>query len=274
MRMAVIGCGPMGSLHARKLAGMKDIDLVGVCDHHGVRADILAEELRCDAYHDYWHFIDEVEAVVVATSPTSHGAICDEIIQAHVHVLVEKPITTFEADAKHITRVAEETGIVLQVGHIERFNPVFRRIASVIGHPFKIEVERHCTESDRQIEVDVALDLMIHDIDLVLSMAKPGVSSITASGCRDSAIAELRFPDGSVAILRANRKAATKNRVWSVNDDKHYLLGEYDCLTDELRLFIECIRAGKRPCVGGREATAALSVALEISKQVNHAIRS
>ena len=271
MRMAVIGCGQMGTLHAKKLAAMPDIDLVAVCDTNEVRSERLADEVGCDAEVDYMNLGGEIDAVVVATNPGSHGEICDGFLRNHIHVLVEKPIAMSESDAKHMTGLAEDNRLVLQVGHIERFNPIFRRIVEIIEFPFQIEVHRHSRVEFRQQEVDVVLDLMIHDIDMVLSIARTDVSNITGSGNRDMAIAELKFIDGSVAVLHANRKAATRTRTWCVNDEKHYLMTEEDYLTEELRHFIECVSDGKQPRVGGKEGSAALKVALEISRQIREA---
>ena len=272
MRLAVIGCGQMGTLHAKKLAAMRDIDLVAVCDKNDIRAERVADEFGCDAEVDYTNLEGEVDAVVVATNPGSHWRICDEFLMNHIHVLVEKPITTSEFEANHLTGVAEENRLVLQVGHVERFNPVFRRIAASIESPFQIEAHRHSRVEFRQQEVDVVLDLMIHDIDLVLSIARTELSKITGSGSRDTAIAELKFIDGSVATLHANRKAATRTRMWCVNDEKHYFITEEDYLSEELRHFIDCIRKGEQPRVGGKEGSAALRVALEISRQIQETL--
>ena len=265
MRMAVIGCGRMGTLHARKLAEMKDVDLVGVCDSDVAQAEFLGDKLGCDWFHRHGD-LPALDAAVVATNPGSHGQVCDDLLNRVIHVLVEKPMAISEADARYMAETAEVNGLVLQVGHIERFNPVFKRM--LVGIPFKIEADRHSPVSFRQFDVDVVLDLMIHDIDLVLSLAKTEVCKITGSGTRDIAVAELRFIDGSIATLRANRKAKTRSRVWNVNDDKHYLLGEYDALQDELRHFIDCVRNGEKPIVGGRDGAAALKIALEISRQI------
>ena len=268
MRMAVIGCGPMGVRHAQKLARMADVDLIGVCDTNEYRADKLAGEVGCDPVQEYWDLNGEIDAAVVATNPGTHGEICYHLMGEGIHVLVEKPMATTEKGAADMQLAAETNGVVLQVGHVERFNPVFNRISQVAGIPFQVEVERHSPVAFQAVEVDVVLDLMIHDIDLILSLAKTEVSRITGSGTRDSAIAELRFVDGSVAVLRANRKAKTRSRVWTVNEDKHYLIGEHDAIHDELRHFIDCIRKGEQPVVSGREGAAALKVALEVSRQI------
>lgn len=268
MRIAVIGCGEMGKKHARKLSGMKDIDLIGVCDPDDIRADTLAEELGCDSYHDHWEFLGEVDAAVVATNPNAHGEVACDLLNNGVHVLVEKPIAMSDREARTLMRTAGTIGVVLQVGHIERFNPVFRRISSAINCPFTIEAHRHAEVDTRIHEVGVVLDLMIHDIDLVLSIAKSELSKVSASGTSDYALAELRFEDGSVAVLHANRKAWEKYRMWVVNDDKHYLITDHDYLTEELRHFIDCIRGGDKPLVGGEEGRAALKVALEVTRMV------
>ena len=266
--MAVIGCGPMGIRHARRLAAMRDVDLVAVCDRDDVAADTLGMELGVRSYYNHLWFLDAMDAAVVATPPTTHRVIAEELLEASIHVLVEKPMTTSEWDAERLVRIAETSGKVLQVGHIERFNPIFRRIADAIEAPFQIEAVRHNLIELREREVDVALDLMIHDIDLVLSIARSEVSGITASGNWDFVIAEVRFGDGSLAVLNANRKAATQSRFWTVNDQTHHLIGEHDALADELAHFVYCARQGSKPRVGAREGAAALRVALEIGRQI------
>ena len=268
MRMAVIGCGEMGKLHARKLAKMDDVDLVGVCDTNDIRAEGLAEELGVDAFHDYWEVSGEIDAAVVATNPYSHGPIAEFLLLNDTHVLVEKPLAVTSEVAEHLAELSRENGTVLQVGHIERFNPMFKRIAHTLTYPFEIEAHRFSPVSFRGHEVDVVLDLMIHDIDMVLTLARTDVSRVTGSGDRDTAIAELAFIDGSVAVLRADRKAKTRSRVWKVGDSKHYLIGEHDSLADELRHFIDCVREGRKPDVTGEQGCAALKVALEVSRQV------
>lgn len=272
IRAAVIGCGPMGQRHAHKLKKMKDVDLVAVCDTNEVRAERLADEVGCDSAEDYWSLIGDLDCAVVATNPGTHGEICTTLLNEMVHVLVEKPIATSEKEAQAMTECADDNDLVLQVGHIERFNPVFKRVANVVRYPFEIVAERYSTPTFQRFDVDVVLDLMIHDIDMVLALNKSEIRDITGSGNRETAIAEVQFGDGSVAVLRADRNAKTRQRVWEVNQDKHFLIGEYDSLTDELKHFLTCIREGRKPEVGGEEGTRALRVALEISSQVTHAL--
>lgn len=268
IRAAVIGCGPMGARHARKLSKMRNVDLIGVCDTKAIRADVLAEEIGCDSVDDYWDFIGAVDCVVVATNPATHGEVAECFLNEHVHVLVEKPIATSERAAESMMDTAQANQMVLQVGHIERFNPVFKRIANVVKFPFQIEVERYSTPTYQRHDVDVVLDLMIHDIDMLLSLNKSKVKRITGSGNRETAVAELEFSDGSIAVLRADRNAKTRSRVWTLDEGRHYLIGEYDSLQDELKHFIECIAEGKEPIVGGEAGMQALKVALEISRQI------
>ena len=269
IRAAVIGCGPMGRRHAHKLAKMKDVDLVGVCDTNDVRADTLAEEVGCDSVEDYWSLIDEVDCAVVATNPATHGEVSTTLMNAMIHVLVEKPMAVSGKEADAMIEYATVNNLVLQIGHIERFNPVFKRISQVVKYPFEIVAERYSTPTYQRHDVDVVLDLMIHDIDMALSLNKSEVKEVVGSGNRDTAIAEVNFADGSVAVFRADRNAKTRQRVWEVNQDKHYLIGNYDSLADELKHFLDCVRECKDPEVGGEEGARALKVALEISQQVN-----
>ncbi len=269
MRMAVIGCGDMGKRHARVLSGMKDIDLVAVCDQNDIRADTLAEELGCDSIYEHYELWGEVDAAVVATNATRHFEVCDDLLSNDIHVLVEKPIAVTTEQAERMDEVARLNGMMLQVGHIERYNPAVKRMLSVISGmeaPFKIEAERLSVAGFRKFDVDVVLDLMIHDIDLFLSVARSPVKRVTASGTWDYALAEIELQDGTTATMRANRLAETRGRSWGINDERHFLITEHDSLKDELRDFIDCVREGRRPGAGA--ALDSLDVALEASRQI------
>lgn len=268
MKLAVIGCGDMGERYARRLIAMKDVELVGVCDKAPGRAESLGDKLGVDSYRDYWDVFGEIDAAVVATNAQSHFEVCLDVIGANSHVLVEKPFVTRMEDAVMLIHDAELNDVVIQVGHIERFNPVFGLIRKNVTYPFQIEAQRFSPVSFRRFDIDVVLDLMIHDIDMVLTLAKTDVSRVTGSGSRDRAVAKLTFIDGSEAVLRADRKAKTRSRVWTLGGDKYYLIGEHDCLTDQLQHFLDCIQQGRKPDVDGQQGTRALEVALEISRQV------
>lgn len=272
MRFAVVGCGKMGRLHASKLAAMRDVELVAVCDTMPFAAGTLADQLGCDWVVNHADLNPDgaglVDAAVVATPAKTHAAIARDLLESGIHVLVEKPIALETDDAEQLTELAEAAGLVLQVGHLERFNQTFDQIAAKSS--LAIYAQRHCLPNGKA-DVDVALDLMIHDIDLILSLTGDAPIRVAASGNQDTAVAELHFPDGSTPRLFADRKAAARETMWTVDGESFKLLGEHDCLHDQLRHFIDCIRTGSSPKVGGREATAALRVALEISRQIGAA---
>jgi predicted dehydrogenase len=248
--MAVIGCGDMGKRHARALSRMDDVDLVAVCDKSDIRADALSEELGCDPVYEYYDLWGEVDAAVVATDAHSHREVAVDLMENGIHVLVEKPMAVSMLQAEEMDDRAKENDVVLQVGHIERFNPVVGRVIDVVrskGPPFHVEAERLGVSGFRLFDVDVILDLMIHDIDILRSMSHSRVRRVTATGVWDCALAEIEMEDGSTATFRADRKAKTRARRWSINDETHFIITDHDCLHDELRHFIGCAKDGKRP---------------------------
>ena len=208
----------MGQHHARIYAGLPDAKLMGVADVDPSRSRLVAERHGVAAYSDTAALLKEVEAVSVAVPTSSHHAVTKACLEADVHVLVEKPIAATTEQARELIEVAKRRRRVLQVGHVERFNPVLMAARPHITDPGFIECQRRSPFSERGTDVDVVLDLMIHDLDLVLSMTKSPVEEIRAAGVAvlspyvDIANARLQFANGCVANLTASRVSPTRLR--------------------------------------------------------------
>ena len=210
-RIAVVGAGYMGSFHAAKFAASADAELVAVVDTDRARAVQLAGKLGCAAETDYRSLLPRLDAACVSVPTEHHHAIARACLEAGLHVLVEKPLARSLAEADALLALAVEKSLVLQVGHLQRFNPAFQALAADSGRPLFIDIERLAPFKARGTDVDVILDLMIHDLDLVLALAKAPVEQISASGFRvlteaiDIANARIEFADGCIASVSASR---------------------------------------------------------------------
>jgi predicted dehydrogenase len=218
MKVGVLGCGYLGSRHARKLSLRTDLDPVLLFDPVEERARVLALEIGARPAASARALIDEVDAVIVAAPTASHAALSLEALAAGRHVLVEKPIAVTLEEADRMTAAATRAGRILAVGHSERFNPVVRGLEGRILQPRFIEAHRLAAFQPRSLDIDVILDLMIHDIDLVLHFTGELPSRIEAAGTAvltpkiDIANARLAFPGGCVANLTASRVSLSRTR--------------------------------------------------------------
>jgi predicted dehydrogenase len=224
LRMAVVGVGHLGKEHARILAGLNDVELVGVVDISAEQARLVAERCGTTAYTDYLPLLDRVDAVVVAAPTIHHHAVATRILERGVPALVEKPIATTVAEADDLVRVARERGVPLQVGHIERFNPAFEDLLRRPLQPKFVECERHGPFTGRSTDIGVVLDLMIHDLDLLLTLVASTVTHVEALGLavfggnEDVVNARLKFANGCVANVTASRVSQhpkRRLRVWA-----------------------------------------------------------
>jgi predicted dehydrogenase len=206
LKAAVIGAGHMGRYHAEKLSRLADVQLVGVVD-----ASALSQKLGCPAFADYREILGKAEAAVVAVPTDRHHAVALDCLKHGLHLLVEKPIATTLAEADDLIAEAARRGRVLQCGHVERYNKSFRALTARMDRPVFIEAERLAGFKQRGAEVDVVLDLMIHDLDLAVALARAPVERVSACGFRvltrdiDIANARLEFDNGCVANLSASR---------------------------------------------------------------------
>jgi predicted dehydrogenase len=224
LRMAVIGAGRLGGFHAQKISQRNDVELVAVADPLASNRDRVATDCHTKAYADYHELLGHIDAAVVATPTKFHHKVALELLEAGVHVLVEKPICTTHAEADELVAVAKRRNLVLQVGHVERFNPAFNAAMPHVNDPKFIETVRTSGFTFRSTDVGVVLDMMIHDIDLVLSLVHGKVCKVDAIGVsvlgghEDVANVRLEFDTGCVAILSASRvsyEQVRKMQIWS-----------------------------------------------------------
>ena len=225
VKVGVIGIGNMGWHHARVLSLLKDADLVGVADPDPERGQLATEQFDCRWFADYRDMLAEVEAVCIAVPTLLHHPVGLACLEAGLHVLIEKPIAASQEEASALIAAASRNGRLLQVGHIERFNPAFRELTKVVANEevVVLEARRHSPHADRANDVSVVLDLMIHDLDLVLELAQAPVVSLAAAGGRtadgpiDYVHATLGFANGVVASLTASKMSHRKIRSLSAH---------------------------------------------------------
>lgn len=306
LRAAVIGVGHLGGHHARKYANCPDVELVSVVDPDRERAADIAAETGAQILSDHRELIGEVDLVSVVVPTSCHYLVARDMLEAGVHVLVEKPITATIAQGKELVALSEARGCLLQVGHLERFNPVMEALAAQVEEPLFIESHRIAPFGLRGTDVDVVLDLMIHDIDLVLNLVRSPIKRIDASGSPvlssqlDIANARIQFTNGCVANLTASRVSHKRERRMRIFQHNAYLsadlcnatldiyrkttaemypgissiqreqleLNPGDALDAEIRAFINSARNGSQPLVSGRDGLQALQTANEIIRQL------
>ena len=225
VKVGVIGIGNMGWHHARVLSLLKDADLVGVADPDAQRGALATEQFGCRWFSDYRTMLEEVEAVCIAVPTLLHHSVGLACLEAGSHVLIEKPIAASQEEAAALIDAASRVGRLLQVGHIERFNHAFRELTKVVANEevVVLEARRHSPHADRANDVSVVLDLMIHDLDLVLELASSSVVQLAAAGGRSSdgpidyVNATLGFENGVVASLTASKMSHRKIRTLSAH---------------------------------------------------------
>lgn len=228
VRVAVIGCGKLGTYHARLYRGMAEANLVALVDIEATRAHALGNELGVPTTTDLGAVLSQVDAVSIAAPTEAHFEIAARCLEAGAHVLVEKPLTRTTEEGAELVRRARAAGRILAVGHVERFNPAFRAVRVEIGRPRFIESHRLAPFVPRSLDIDVVQDLMIHDLDLVLSLVPAAIESLDAVGVpvltpgADIANARLRFADGTVANLTASRVSRERVRKIRFFGPQHY----------------------------------------------------
>ncbi|MDA8171977.1 MAG: Gfo/Idh/MocA family oxidoreductase [Nitrospiraceae bacterium] len=303
LRFGVIGAGYLGRHHARVYCAlgqeMGGLELAAVCDTDPERAREVAETYGAKFFADYRQMLPIVDAVSIVTPTASHHEVAMGCLQAGKDVLIEKPICATMAEAEEISALAEEKGLILQAGHIERFNPAARKALSLVDRPLFIEAQRTSPFPERSLDVDVTLDMMIHDIDLALAaFGCPQVKDIKAAGARiitrnlDTAQAWVDFENGCSAFFSASRVAAEKRRVMEFVENGRFVkadllakqvtlktrdaeerieAGPAEPLKEELMDFVRCVRTRMAPRVSPLEARRALELALKISAIIRSA---
>lgn len=233
VRVGVVGVGALGQHHARVYASLPDADLVGVVDTHPGRAESIAAPLKTKAFSDYNDLLGKVDAVSVATPTILHTEIGERFLKEGVHVLVEKPISNTLDDADRLIRAAKENNRVLQVGHLERFNPAVQQLREIVRKPRFFETHRMGLFSPRSLDIDVILDLMIHDLDIICLLVPSPVVSVSAVGIAiltnriDIANARVHFEDGCVANITASRVSMEKIRKLRLFQKQEYISLDY-----------------------------------------------
>lgn len=306
LRAAVIGTGYLGRFHARKYHALPTAELVAVVDTDAEARGQAARELGCEALEDYRGLLGRVDAVSVVTPTPLHHRIARDFLEAGAHVLVEKPIAATLEEARDLVDTAARCGRVLQVGHLERFNPAIVAVEGILDAPRFVESHRLAPFKPRGTDVSVVLDLMIHDIDLIENIVGSPIASIDAIGASvftdaiDIANARIRFENGCVADATASRismKSERKLRVFQADaylsidlqqkvltlvrkgagtlkdgtpkvdiEERSFEAG--DALQDEIASFLDCIGTGRRPVVSGEDGLRALATAIRIGELV------
>jgi predicted dehydrogenase len=222
LRLAVVGVGHLGRIHARLAAALPEIELIAVVDSRAEAREALAKDTGARPIAEYLDLIGEVDAAVVATPTFTHHRVAGDLIRGGVHVLVEKPITPTVQEADELVQLARRRQIVLQVGHVERFNPALVSVQDRLQEPKYIEARRESGYTFRSTDVGVVMDLMIHDIDVVLSLVNSSLVSVDALGVsvlgdhEDMVSARLHFANGAVANLTASRTSYAPKRTMQV----------------------------------------------------------
>lgn len=243
VRTAVIGAGSFGRNHVRVLSQLPDVELVAVIDSDFQRAEQLGHAYRLRAFATSDEIFGHIDAVVVATPTVTHEAVASRLLEAGIDVLVEKPIAESSTAGERLARLAQERGRILQVGHLERFNPAVLALEKALTTPLFFEVHRLSVFTPRSLDIDVVLDLMIHDLDIVLSFTREPPEEIRAAGISvlskrvDIANVRLAFASGCIANLTASRVSTEKVRKLRLFQPGEYISLDYD-RQDAVRLAI------------------------------------
>ncbi len=299
IKVIVIGVGHLGKHHARLYHDMPNVELAGIVDIDAKSAQKIAEQYQVPFFTDLEQITTSFDAASIVVPTSEHYRIAKNLLLKGIHILVEKPFTKTLEEAQELTQLAQQKNLIVSVGHVERFNPAFRQIEQQLNHPRFIEVHRLGPFPKRGTDVGVVLDLMIHDIDIILNIVKSPICDIRAVGIpvltpyEDIANARLEFENGCVANVTASRvsiKAMRKIRIFQediyISLDYHKQKGRIVQLTGstiktkripinpeeplkiELNHFIECIEKEKTPHVSAIHGLNALNIALKIMGQI------
>jgi predicted dehydrogenase len=305
VRVAVVGVGYLGRFHALIYSRLPGVDLIGVADSDFAKARSVASEARCEAFARVQDLVGRVDAVSVVVPTSAHLEVAAPFLRRGIHVLVEKPIAATRAEGQQLVRLADHAGVILQIGHLERFNAGVMALAERISQPRYVEAQRIGGFVERATDVDVVSDLMIHDIDIILSLMGSELRDVRAVGTPvltdrvDIASARLEFANGAVANVVASRVSDKKSRRIRVFQQRMYLSLDFvdqtidvaypsapegserpevvreritvepvKPLDRELEAFVSCVRTGNRPLVDGRVGLEALEVALRVQSSI------
>jgi predicted dehydrogenase len=305
LRIGVIGAGKIGALHAKTIAKMPELQLVGVCDTNLWRAQFTAWQNGTTALRDYADILDKVDAVVVAVPTPMHFEVGMKALEAGVHCLIEKPLAASVEQAKKLLALSQAKKLVLQVGHVERFNPAVLEAIKHVRNPRYITVERLGPYDPRVSHIGVVMDLMIHDLDILLTLVGSEIESLEAVGAHllsqheDIANVRVRFKTGCIADLTASRISLERSRKLRLFQQDSYVSLDYgntalkiyrkktpvikslkdieilkpklssaQPLQSEHDHFLDCVRHNRKPWPSGEHGVAALKLALQISEEL------
>jgi len=307
LRVGVVGAGYLGRFHAEKYARMDDVELIGVVDINKSQAEDVAGRVNTKAYPNHQHLFGKVDAVSIVVPTPAHFSIAKDFLENNIDVLIEKPMSETTEEADELIRFSKSKNLIIQVGHLERFNPAVVALQDIIKKPMFIESHRLSIYKDRCTDVSVVLDLMIHDIDIILNFVRSEIVNIHAAGIPvisgqvDIANARLEFKSGCIANVTASR-ISTKNErkirlfqknayisvdfanqgitVIQQNDNiegglipgmeiKQVSFEKGDALEDELKSFVKAVKKREAPEVTGQMGRDALKIALSIMKQIS-----
>lgn len=306
LRVGVVGVGYLGKFHAEKYSRMDDVELVGVVDTDLARAEEIAGQFGTAAFVDYRKLIDQVDAVSIVVPTSAHFAVSKDFLANDIDVLIEKPMTTTLEEADELIRIAESKGLIIQVGHLERFNSAVVALKDIVRKPMFIESHRLSIYKERCTDVSVVLDLMIHDIDIISNFVRSDVKTIHAAGIPvisqhvDIANARLEFESGCVANVTASRISMKNERKIRLFQRDAYVSVDFanheinvvrqngnkpgaiipgmdinqlcftkgDALDDELKSFVQSVKKREASEVTGQMGRDALKIALSIMDQI------
>jgi len=305
LRVGVIGTGSIGRHHCRIYSEMEDTILAAVVDADSVRAQEFADQYNCRAYTDHMEVMAEVDAVSIAVPTTLHHRVAMDFIRHDKDILIEKPITSTMQQADELISEADRRGLIIQVGHLERFNSGVALISGMVENPQFIESQRLSPFLGRGTDVDVTLDLMIHDIDIILSLVNSDITDIRATGATvltpniDVAHAWIEFENGCIAEAVTSRIADSKTRKLKVFQQNAFMDLDYQSqkvscfkkkdeemkkevleahekepLKEQLISFIDSVKNRAEPIVSGHAGREALKIALKVSALVHHENRT
>ncbi len=306
LRTAVVGVGYLGKFHAEKYAARQDVELVGVADADREAADRVAKACGVQSFYDHRDLLGQVDAVSVAVPTGNHFSISRDFLENNVDVLIEKPMTSTLKEADALIELGEAKGLIIQVGHLERFNPAVLALNDVIKKPLYFEAQRFSTFKPRALNVSVVLDLMIHDIDIILGLAGSKLKNLRSTGVSvvsdhlDAANARLEFENGCVANVTANRMSQEDSRKMRIfqkgacisvdfanrkttvarpgkiidcdpcMDVEQFSFETADALAAEIESFVHCVTKRESPQVNGQVGRDALAAALTVMDQVKN----
>ena len=298
VRVGIIGVGYLGTQHARILSYLEEAELKGVADLDSEKALQIGNRHGVPYFQNYEEMLDDIDAAVVATDTAAHFAVSENLLRQGKHVLVEKPITETVEQGERLCALAREQGLIFQVGHLERFNPAVEAVEGIISEPKFIEVQRLGSFSARSLDIDVVLDLMVHDLDIIMTLIRDDVVSIKSTGIHvlsekiDIANARLEFRSGCVATLTASRVHQGKVRKLRIFEPTSYYSIDYidqevkifpldgrqadiktlkiqkeEPLRKELLNFLRSVTTGKNVKVTGEEGLRALRLAYQVIQE-------